>query len=407
MGVRWLYLPIEVKVRECDAKLLLAYYAVKQGYQVVIGDHPGVEELCETYPEGIFFSKGGPHGFRKRVLVHAKEYHHKIVELDEEGLIFQRNLYIQDRMQKQSLNLVDQEYCWGSHQYKTILAAYPDLSGKLHITGNPRFDLLTPKYRKMYDREKHELIEQYGEFLLINTRFSQYNTAKGMKETVHYKHIQKLYHLFILMIKEIAEHFPDKTVIIRPHPGESFTSYRKAVKPYSNVHVIHEGNIIPWLYAAKSVIHNGCTSGIEASLMDRPVISYVPFETMEPKLPNQSGQIATTSKEVITLIQKVFDGEKLPKPQVSEMDDFKWSTTNYSYQSILSLCNQISLSPPLKKIIIKEEAVQLSRIKKRKRNFSLTKEEILSFFQKLNQLNETELRCQITRIGNHVYHLTC
>ncbi len=54
---RWLYLPVEVKVRELDAKLLLSYYAIQQGYQVIIGDHPVVEESTSYLPAGIFFIK--------------------------------------------------------------------------------------------------------------------------------------------------------------------------------------------------------------------------------------------------------------------------------------------------------------------------------------------------------------
>ncbi|SER76303.1 surface carbohydrate biosynthesis protein [Gracilibacillus ureilyticus] len=405
MKERWLYLPIEVKVRECDAKLLLAYHAVKDDYNVVIGDHPTVEEIGTTYPAGIFFSKGGPHGFRKRVITRAMEHSHKITELDEEGLIFDKQRYLQDRMQKQTLQLVDQEYCWGKHQYETIVRAYPDLKQKLHITGNPRFDLLTPTYRKIYDLERQKLRERYGEFLLVNTRFSQYNTAKGFKQTIHYKHIEKLYYYFIKMIKKVANYYPDRTIIIRPHPGENFASYRKEMSLFSNVHVIHEGNIIPWIYAAQAIIHNGCTSGIEAFLLDQPVISYLPFDTKEPDIPNQSGQMATTEKQVITLIGKILKQQPLPNPPVSQLDYFTWSADSYAFDAILSLCNRISLPPPVNQISKKQAVRRQPFIKRRKRKFTLTEEEIRSFFQKVNKVNETELSCTIKGIGANVFHI--
>ena len=36
----------------------------------------------------------------------------------------------------------------------------------------------------------------------------------------------------------------------------------------------NEGNVIPWLMAAKALIHNGCTTGVEAFVMRVPAISY-------------------------------------------------------------------------------------------------------------------------------------
>lgn len=51
---KWLYLPIETKVREQDAKLLLAYHAVNHGYHVVIGEHRMVEQAAEKLPGRYF-----------------------------------------------------------------------------------------------------------------------------------------------------------------------------------------------------------------------------------------------------------------------------------------------------------------------------------------------------------------
>ena len=45
------------------------------------------------------------------------------------------------------------------------------------------------------------------------------------------------------------------------------------------VDVQYEGNASAWMLAADVVLHPGCTTGIEALLLDRPVVSFVP----EPK----------------------------------------------------------------------------------------------------------------------------
>ena len=75
----------------------------------------------------------------------------------------------------------------------------------------------------------------------------------------------------------IGEVFPRTNIIVRPHPMEDFTSYERAFSSYPNIHVVHEGNIIKWLLAADIIIHNGCTSGIEGFLLEKPIISYLPL----------------------------------------------------------------------------------------------------------------------------------
>ena len=39
--------------------------------------------------------------------------------------------------------------------------------------------------------------------------------------------------------------------------------------------VISEGNVIPWLLASKTMVHNGCTTGLEAYALGVPAISYL------------------------------------------------------------------------------------------------------------------------------------
>jgi hypothetical protein len=41
------------------------------------------------------------------------------------------------------------------------------------------------------------------------------------------------------------------------------------------VAVTSEGNVIPWLLAAKTMVHNGCTTGLEAYVLGVPAISYL------------------------------------------------------------------------------------------------------------------------------------
>ncbi|WP_018931372.1 surface carbohydrate biosynthesis protein [Gracilibacillus lacisalsi] len=404
MTNRWLYLPIEVKVRELDAKLLLSYYAIRRGYQVMIGDIVLVAEAAAHYPSGIYFAKGGPKGFRKRMVTKATEHGQTVVELDEEGLLIEKNQYIRDRMRKDTLELVEHEYCWGEYQKQIISDTYPDMANKCHVVGNPRIDLLKPKFRNLYQDEVKSLRQQYGDFILINTRFSLYNAAKGKKDTVFVQHIKALYESFLEMIKVTASHFPHVNIVIRPHPAENFNSYRRLFKNISNVHVVHEGGINKWILAAKLVIHNGCTSGIEAFLLDQPVIVYQPFETNEIELPNLLGFKATSLTELRATIDQL-----LHHPVVIPGDDrlyhyCSWEKNKYAVDHILDLCNTISLpSPPRSRSNPKIE--QKKNLRKQKRKFSLSAEEITSFYQKLDDIEGQSPQRTIKQISQNLFHI--
>ncbi|MGP4038673.1 surface carbohydrate biosynthesis protein [Gracilibacillus sp. D59] len=414
---KWIYLPVEQKVRELDAKLLLAYYAVIEGYDVVIGDHIMVELASGIYPKGIFFSKGYPHGFRKRIITNAKKNGHSVVELDEEGLLIQPKNYLRNRLRKELLQLVTQEYCWGHFQKEVITRANPEYKGKCYIVGNPRLDLLKPKFRSLYKKDAEKLINKYGDFILINTRFSRYNSKKGMKDNVYFKHIKKLYYKFIEMIKVMSEKFPDTNFVIRPHPGENFETYCQAFSVYKNVHVIHEGNIIKWLLAAKVVIHNGCTSGIEAFLLGKPVISYMPpiSNKDEVNLPNKLGIKAANMEELHTELRDILHEKDKIKTDLNENDIDRnekglfhyceWSTENYSYESILRLCNTIPLPPPVfEKVSLSKKLFHNKDVNGRQR-FSLTEKEIQDFFNKLVEIEGESSRIMINKLGNNLFKI--
>ncbi|NIK12263.1 surface carbohydrate biosynthesis protein [Alkalibacillus almallahensis] len=413
----WLYLPIEIKVRESDAKLLLAYYAAKKGYEVVIGDHYMVQKASHQLPQGIFFSKGYSRGVRKRVITDATSHGHKVVELDEEGLIFDDHKYLQDRMKKEMLALVTQEYCWGQSQMDVMTSAYPDLKNRCHVTGNPRFDLLKPKFSTIYQEEAKQIKRQFGEFVLINTRFARYNTAKGKKDDPHFKDITLLYYRFIDLVKQSCERFPDINFVIRPHPGENVRSYLQEFSRYRNVHVIHEGNITKWLLAAKAIIHNGCTSGLEAYLLGRPVISYVPpiSSKKDQSLPDQVGIKASQVDEVLEIINNVVNlNHKKYVPFKSELNSdlmlyhCEWSNNQHAYESILKLMDafpEIYANQSQQQHSLDQHLLLKKSKKEKKRRFSLTKSEIKAFFSKLDKIEGDSKPVNIVPIANNLFRL--
>ncbi len=76
------------------------------------------------------------------------------------------------------------------------------------------------------------------------------------------------------MIPILEQAYPEHTIVVRPHPTENQEVYNDIAKNCQRVKVTNEGNVVPWLMATDVVIHNGCTTGVEAYMMGVPAISY-------------------------------------------------------------------------------------------------------------------------------------
>jgi len=170
----------------------------------------------------------------------------------------------------------------------------------IHVTGNPRSDMLRPELRSFYEPEAEEIRKNHGRFILVNTNFNHVNAffpaqnlfqpvnntgeapqfgkaavgmsreyAEGLRD-----HKIAVFKTFKQLIPILDRTYPDHTVIVRPHPTESQQVYMDIAKDCQRVKVTNEGNVVPWLLATDVVIHNGCTTGVEAYMMDVPAISY-------------------------------------------------------------------------------------------------------------------------------------
>jgi hypothetical protein len=87
-------------------------------------------------------------------------------------------------------------------------------------------------------------------------------------------HKQAIFETFQQIIPAIEKAFPKHNIVVRPHPTENQEIYRQIAAGCERVKVTNEGNVVPWLMATRALIHNGCTTGVEAYVMGVPAISY-------------------------------------------------------------------------------------------------------------------------------------
>ena len=156
MTTKRLFLPVEIKKREFDAKLLLAFFALEKGMEVYIGRQPEILKGM-IFLIDQFFEKGLTILNLKQIR-YLDNLGHNVVATCEEGLIYNDDeFYLKRRISKEALDLVEIFFAWGSKQAKLIKNYSYKNKNKIIDSGNPRIDLLKKKILKLKYDESIEI----------------------------------------------------------------------------------------------------------------------------------------------------------------------------------------------------------------------------------------------------------
>jgi len=329
MGKPRLYIAVEIAERELLAKSLLGCVAAKDGYDVLIGQSHEIRDLIRTWPPGTILWKGMAKKNRE-IFAFYHKLGHSVISWCEEGFTYaDRESYRQMRLSRDTLAELDLFFAWGQHQCDDIEQVAPDLMHKVRIVGNPRMDLLRPEFRDMYRAQIDDIHARFGRYLLVNTNFSAF-TGPGGPEALLEKvratgtfeapgveaffrdrivHSERMFPSFVEVIKTLAQEFSDLSVIVRPHPAEDMEVWRRSLAGTNGVFIERVGTAVPWMLGSELVVHNDCTTGVEAYLLDKTVISYrpEPGHISEQKLPLAVSHKVKDRKALIQAVSDVLD----------------------------------------------------------------------------------------------------
>ncbi|MGI9228345.1 MAG: surface carbohydrate biosynthesis protein [Gammaproteobacteria bacterium] len=335
-----LIIPVENQVRELDAKLLLACIAAERGYPVVLGSRAYCHFAIASIPAGVYIAKS-TRSISNLMFKIIRMLGHDIVCWEEEALVHPpKEIFFGLRLSPVTIKRVSCVFAWGQENAE-LIREYPHTPKDLpiHITGNPRGDMLREEVRPYFATEVNDLKRKYGDFILINTNFSDVNpfipgiglfrpshrpgarprfgqAGKGM--TLKFAeglrdHKQAILNHFQAIVPVLLETFPEHSIVIRPHPSEKHDVYNELADKHAQIQVCTEGNILPWLLATKVMIHNGCTTGMEAYCLQVPAISYLPnfneyydydFQGMPTRLSHQ----CFSRQELLQTLKQVLAG---------------------------------------------------------------------------------------------------
>ena len=330
------YIPVEVAKREVLPKSFLAAFLANKGCTVYLFEDYIFDRFGYPGP-GIYLGKN----VFKTEVPYSLEYYDSLKQngihlyyLDEEGGVYPGTFednwrkIIVARTDPNSFSVDDHYLSWGSWQ----ATLYNELSkAQVHITGSPNYEICKPKYKQCLEAVDKDIRNSCNNYILVNTRFNLANPMKGLgsffgENSPSSKNITDDFYIslvaadfqylgkFIELLLVLAMRFDNIPIVIRPHPTENHDFYRKIFYGMKNVVVNGDGHISSWVRAASVIIHNGCSTALQAVFAEKPVITYLPTaaEVVGPTLPNAVGWRATSSEEVIALVGKAIRGELQP-----------------------------------------------------------------------------------------------
>ncbi len=324
--MKTLILPVDVKSREMDARLLHAAFALRAGWRVIIGSKTLINRAMWRLPRGVYLFSTFGHG-RLLMARALKRMGFMSQGWDEEGLVYgDAEQYRRQRLGAQTMALVDQVFAWGEASAEDMRPVAEQAGKRIEVAGNPRLDLLHPKLRALHEPRARALRSRYGRFILIPTNLSWANPhvippeqqplhadapPPGREGEFGYLQYQKrMLEQVRALIPALARAFPDMKIILRPHPVENVKAWRRWLSELPNAEVVREGPIIAWTLAAETLIHSNSTTGLEACLLGKQPIAFAPFESPrhESPLPNGVSIRAGSVEEVVQVVEAIRSG---------------------------------------------------------------------------------------------------
>ncbi|HUW73502.1 MAG TPA: surface carbohydrate biosynthesis protein [Methyloceanibacter sp.] len=320
---------VEMTERELPAAVLLGTELSARGHTVRLIEKGRFRKSPASFAPSMVLEKGLTTGCLSRYRS-IRRAGHLLTVMCQEGLTYRSGEdYIERRVWGETLKTVDNLFLWGERQKQDLERFLPQVR-RYDVTGNPRFDLLHPRFRACWEAQEQDIKQKHGDFILFTSRFAAVNhfrreleetldrrseiytgeAQQTVNERFQYQH--KLFLGFMEGVAAMASRFPDQTFVVRPHPLEDPDVWRARFEDVSNVLVRDGGPAVPWLSAARCVIHNACTTGIEAYILNRPVTEYYPDAArseLDPVLPGKVTGGCTGRDELAQWIEANMAGQ--------------------------------------------------------------------------------------------------
>jgi surface carbohydrate biosynthesis protein len=370
---RPIFIPVETFNRELDSRLFLAARLATSKKRVFVGKHGSLTRLFPHSKGAIYLGKSLVTPFftsRLDELNQLHQAHGAFIHLDTEGAVFPGDEddwreTLRSRIDPARLDGCDTICTWGEFQAEYYRSDQPPPT--ITPTGEPRFDLYKEGYRAFYDAKVRELRQRFGDFVLINTSLAKANNQLGIDYAFSPRSGYRAHSeegrdfvlrswerqtlalvAFVKLIHRLSNMLSGRKIVVRPHPSENQQFYHTVLAGLDNVFVIHEGPVAPWLLAAEAMIHDGCTTAVEAYFANAAIINYqVAAETAGAYLANSLGRHAHSEDEVLELLATTSrgDGGSVPEKARQLLQNFETDAIEALNQAVESTVDRLDVAP--------------------------------------------------------------
>ena len=292
---------------------------------MIVGNRQAIHFSIDQLPRAIYLAKD-LRASSARMFDILDKLGHAIVAWDEEALVYYTpEHYYAARLYPSAFQKTRALFAWGNDNADLWRRNAAYHGAPIYVAGNPRIDLLRPELLPFFAEEATRLKQTYGDMILVNSNFASVNHfVPGGAQLARTRisgdnalafhdgamgYRARLLEEFLTMVPGLARAFPHATIVVRPHPSENQGLWQERAAGCPNVVVRHEGNIAPWLIAARAVVHNGCTTAIEAGLIGKEAIAYQPVSSEEFDIhrPNQVSHRVTSFEQLCGAISESWD----------------------------------------------------------------------------------------------------
>jgi surface carbohydrate biosynthesis protein len=335
-----LLLPMRILASDLDARTVLAVRAANAGFRVWFGHELAIHALARDLRDGVYVGfQAWTGGFlARRPYPDLKRRGFIVVCLDESAAVFPGDerdwaATALKRLGSKKLSSDDRIASWGQLQTDAYRQAQLLPDDNIVTTGHPRFELVKPAYRDYYAEPVAKMQREHGRFVLINTSFADGNSterqqglfkrgvssrtdALRQRRLGEWAWAQRALSRFVELTHRLSTQLPDTTIVVRPHQSEELSFYTDALAGLANVRVTRAGAVSPWLLASSVLVHDSCTTAIEAHMADTPVVSYAPRDDSpgERPLPNTFGVRCETEDDAVDAVMAAISGRPVAGP---------------------------------------------------------------------------------------------
>ena len=267
---------VDNPLRDLDGLVLLAWHLARRGAEIyLVPMYAQGFDVPPIAPDLVVANYVRPNN--RDLLLQYRRRGILVGVLDTEGAAGKNADQFADMVARMDCASFIDVYCvWGTEQYDAFHRAEIVPSDRLRLTGCPRFDFCTMPWRAALPKPTH------SDFILLNTNFPSVNprfsrgwedetkamVAAGFTEAFARTFIadaRRAYDGVLNTTEQLIRDFPDVKFVLRPHPFEDAAAYRRLRGP--NLSVRQEGSALEWIALCRLLIHQNCSTAVEAIMM--------------------------------------------------------------------------------------------------------------------------------------------